>query len=74
MRMRTGRIGVSAAVLGAGLLIAACTSPGASPSPSDQMMEHPSASDQMMEHPSASDQMMEHPSPSDEMMEHPSAS
>jgi hypothetical protein len=62
--MRSGRTGVAAIVLGAGLMLAACTSPGASPSASDEMMEHPSASDEMMEHPSASDEMMEDPSPS----------
>ena len=58
------------------VMVGACTSPGSSASPSDQMMESsPSPSDQMMDHSAApSDEMMDHSAaPSDEMMDHSAA-
>ncbi len=71
---RRAAFSLRAAVLGAAVTVAACSSPGAGASavPSDSgMMEHPSDSG-MMEHPSDSG-MMEQPSDSG-MMESPSPS
>jgi hypothetical protein len=78
---QTTRYGVSRSLRGApiamtvaiAVALGACTTPGATASPTDAMMEHsPSPTDAMMEHsPSPTDAMMEHsPSPTDAMMEH----
>lgn len=60
---RPVRLTIAALALPALLVLGACSSPAASPSPSAMMEEHPSASEMMEEHPSDSG-MMEEPSAS----------